>query len=118
MPFEGWSTTKIINAVKGYSGDPLALLGGTGERLVDLVVREDGTTSSSLPTGWVLSKTNTGLYRLSHNIGTTDYLVWGDTLVNVAFRVNNQEANLLDYEVRSSSGTLIDSEIHLGIWVP
>ena len=58
-------------------------------------VNSDGTAGAPFPDGWTVSRPNTGEYLITHNLGSTDYVVIPGLINNVHVGTLSRSTNTL-----------------------
>lgn len=75
-------------------------------------VNLDGT-AGNLPAGWTSSRTGTGQYTITHNLGTANYSALAMAVAAVAFcKFNSVNANDVQYVFLSDGGSLTDTKFY------
>lgn len=67
-------------------------------------VNFDGSAGSAFPSGWTCSNLGAGSYRVTHNLGTTDYVALV-SLYNVYVSAIGQSSNYFDVSIMNVGGT-------------
>lgn len=71
-----------------------------------------GTAGTPFPSGWTVSNLGTGAYQITHNLGTTNYIVVATPLIkSVVVRIVNiysVASTTFDFEIFDASGTSQD----------
>lgn len=101
---DGISTTRtIVN--KGY---PQPVIIGAG------FVNAGGTPGTVFPSGWTCTNIGTGQYRITHNLGTTDYAVVLTPLAGTTreFSVQTQAINYFETRFYNNATTSLTDTDH------
>jgi len=101
---DGISTTRtIVN--KGY---PQPVIIGAG------FVNAAGTAGTVFPSGWTVTNIGTGQYRITHNLGTTDYAVTLTPLAGTTreFSVQVQDINFFETRFYNNATTSLTDTDH------
>lgn len=72
-------------------------------------VQSDGTADTPFPTGWSCSNTGTGVYLVTHNIGSaTGYVVSAtiDDVTQGSIITTERDSNSFDVEITDATGAL------------
>lgn len=101
---DGISTTRtIVN--KGY---PQPVIIGAG------FVNAAGTAGTVFPSGWTVTNIGLGQYRITHNLGTTDYAVTLTPLAGTTreFSVQVQDVNFFETRFYNNATTSLTDTDH------
>lgn len=82
---------------------------GTSSPLYSGYVVSGGTAGAPFPSGWTVTSLGTGAYQVTHNLGTTNYIVVATPLItSVVVRIVNIfniTSTAFDLEIFDASGT-------------
>lgn len=88
--------------------------GGLGGYPVSINVTSGVLSVNYAPAGWTITKTGTGVYTITHNMGNSSYIVL-PALVNTVpllTTVSNYQDNSFVISIFNQSGTLTDSSFN------
>lgn len=89
----------------GSAGDRYQLQGIRQPKIYTGYVASGGTFGVPAPSGWSVSNDGTGLYTVTHNLGTTNYVVMVTPLASLVKHASIQARSSNTFQVRTASYT-------------
>ena len=88
--------------------------GGLGGYPVSVTVNSGILSVNYAPASWTITKTGTGVYTITHNLGTTDYIALPALVSTTPLLVtaSNYQNNSFVISIFNQSGTLTDSSFN------
>lgn len=83
-------------------------------------VLSGGTAGTPFPSGWSVSHIGTGDYKITHNLGTTNYALTCTLFASTGLIINfnNQNSNDVEVFIKNTSGTATDATFYFILATP